>query len=88
MNVVCYSEVRQNFKQVLDEVCSNHEPIVITRQRGEDVVMLSLADYNSLQETVYLLSSPKNAQRLMESAEQIKAAAAQIRSLIEIEPRR
>lgn len=85
MNVLTYSEVRASFKQVMDDVCVHHEPTVITRQRGEHVVMMSLEDYNSMQETVYLLSSPKNAQRLMESMAQIKAGTAKMRELAKIE---
>jgi antitoxin YefM len=69
----------------MDNVCVHHEPTVITRQRGEHVVMMSLEDYNSLQETLYLLSTPKNAQRLMESMAQIKAGKTKIRELIDIE---
>ena len=85
MNVLTYSEVRASFKQVMDDVCVHHEPTIITRQRGEHVVMMSLEDYNSMQETVYLLSSPKNAQRLMESMAQIKAGTAKMRELAKIE---
>ncbi len=72
MNVLTFSEARASFKQTMDDVCNDHVPTVITRQRGEDVVMMSLADYNSMQETMYLLSSPKNASRLMESIAQLK----------------
>jgi antitoxin YefM len=85
MNVLTYTEVRSNFKQAMDNVCVHHEPTVITRQRGEHVVMMSLEDYNSLQETLYLLSTPKNAQRLMESMAQIKAGKTKIRELIDLE---
>ncbi len=85
MNVLTYSEVRASFKQVMDDVCVHHEPTVITRQRGEHVVMMSLEDYNSMQETIYLLSSPKNAQRLMESIAQIKVGTAKIRELANLE---
>ncbi len=73
MNVLTFSEARASFKQAMDDVCNDHVPTVITRQRGEHVVMMSLADFNSMQETMYLLSSPKNANRLMESIAQLKA---------------
>ncbi len=82
MNVLTYSEARASFKQAMDSVCRDHDPTLITRQKGEHVVMLSLDDYNSIQETLYLLSSPKNAQRLSESIAQIKAGKARIRELI------
>ena len=54
-------------------ICAVHNPAVITQQSGEPLVMLSLADFNNIEETLYLLSSPKNAKRLMESFEQFKA---------------
>ena len=82
MNVLTYSEARSGLKQAMDDVCQNHEAILITRQRGEHVVMLSLEDYNSMEETLYLLGSPKNAKRLMASIKQIKAGKAKIRELL------
>ncbi|HPQ97786.1 MAG: type II toxin-antitoxin system prevent-host-death family antitoxin [Thiothrix sp.] len=81
MNVMTYSEARASFKKTLDDVCKHHDPTVITRQRGEHVVMLSLADYNSMQETIYLLSNPNNATRLLRSVKQVKAGKAKIREL-------
>ena len=66
----------------MDDVCKDHNPTLITRVNGEHVVMLSLADFNSMEETMYLLSSPKNADRLMESIAQLKAGRVQTRELI------
>jgi antitoxin YefM len=82
MNVLTFSEARASLKSVMDDVCSDHAPTVITRVNGEHVVMLSLADFNSMQETMYLLGSAKNASRLMESVAQIKAGRAKSRELI------
>jgi len=82
MNVLTYSEARASLKQTMDDVCVHHDPTVITRQRGDHVVMMSLADYNSMQETMYLLSSTNNAQRLIRSIEQVKAGKAKIKELI------
>lgn len=82
MNVLTYTEARASFKQTMDSVCLHHDPTIITRQRGEHVVMMSLADYNSMEETMYLLSSPRNAERLMRSIEQVKAGKAKERGLI------
>ncbi|WP_084170440.1 type II toxin-antitoxin system Phd/YefM family antitoxin [Paraburkholderia ferrariae] len=73
MNILTFSEARAGFKQALDAVCKDHEPTVITRQRGEHVVMISLEDYNSLQETLHLLGTPKNADRLRQSIAEFKA---------------
>ena len=57
----------------MDKVCKNRMPIIITRQRGAATVLLSLADYESLEETSYLLRSPKNSKRLLLSISQLEA---------------
>ncbi|MDD1622675.1 MAG: type II toxin-antitoxin system prevent-host-death family antitoxin [Methylococcaceae bacterium] len=82
MNVLTFSEARASLKTVMDDVCKAHEPTVITRMNGEHVVMLSLADYNSIEETMYLLGSAKNASRLMESIAQLKAGKVQSHELM------
>jgi antitoxin YefM len=66
----------------MDNVCKDHAPTVITRVNGEHVVMLSLADYNSIEETMHLLSSANNASRLRESIAQLRAGKAKPRELI------
>lgn len=81
MNIVTFSEARAGLKAVMDDVCTDHSPTIITRQSGEPVVMLSLADFNSIEETLYLLGSPKNASRLLASFNQLKAGKARIREL-------
>ena len=82
MNILTFSEARASLKTVMDNVCKDHTPTVISRVSGEHIVMLSLADFNSMKETMYLLSSPNNASRLMESIAQLKAGKAQVRELI------
>lgn len=82
MNILTFSEARAGLKSVMDNVGTDHTPTVITRVNGEHVVMLSLSDFNSIQETMHLLGSAKNAHRLMESVAQIKAGKAQPRELI------
>lgn len=82
MNILTFSEARAGLKTVMDDVCNDHTPTVITRVNGEHVVMLSLADFNSMEETMYLLRSPKNAKRLMESVAQLKSGKAQMRELV------
>jgi len=82
MNILTFSEARANLKTVMDDVCKDHTPSVVTRENGEHVVMLSLADFNSMEETMYLLGSANNASRLMESIAQLKAGKAQQRDLI------
>ncbi|OXJ15366.1 type II toxin-antitoxin system Phd/YefM family antitoxin [Burkholderia sp. AU6039] len=82
MNILTFSEARAGLKQAMDDVCRDHEPAVITRQRGEHVVLMSLDDFNSMQETLRLLESPANAKRLSESIAQFNAGKTSIRGLI------
>ncbi|RDU95633.1 type II toxin-antitoxin system Phd/YefM family antitoxin [Trinickia dinghuensis] len=82
MNILTFSQARADFEQALDAVCKNHEPTVITRQRGEHVVMMSLEDYNSLQETLHLLSTPTNSDRLRQSIAEFRASRTFVRELV------
>ncbi len=83
MIAINYSDLRQNMKTNLDRVCNNHEPMIVTRKNGGNVVMLSQEDYESMEETVYLLRSPKNAKRLRESVESFCQGGGSERALIE-----
>jgi antitoxin YefM len=67
-----FSEFRTNLKAFLDEVEENHETLIIKRKTGKGTVVISLDEYNSIMETVHLLSSKNNADRLFESIEQMK----------------
>ncbi len=67
MDAISYTAARENLASTMDKVCSEHAPVVITRKREQSVVMLSLEDYESLEETAYLLRSPANARRLIEA---------------------
>ncbi len=64
MEITTYSNFRQNLKSFLDSVLKTRSPLFVTRSKGEDVVILSKSDYESMEETLYLLSSSKNAERL------------------------
>jgi len=57
----------------MDRVCEGHEPIIITRNAAQAVIILSLADYNALEDTAYLLDSAPNALRLLESIAELEA---------------
>lgn len=73
MHTLTYTTARAKLAETMKQVCEDHEAVIITRQKEEPVVMLSLDDYKSMEETAYLLRSPKNARRLLESvAELIK----------------
>lgn len=65
MKAITYTAARENLASTMNKVCEDHAPVVITRNRDQSVVMISLAEYNALQETSYLLRSPANAKRLL-----------------------
>jgi antitoxin YefM len=71
MTAITYTAARENLASTMDRVCNDHDPVIITRNREQAVVMLSLEDYEALQETAYLLRSPANAKRLIESIESL-----------------
>ncbi len=85
MNTLSYTEARAGFKGVMDTVIDDHEPVIITRQKGSSAVMLSLEDYKSMEETLYLFSTPANAAHLMESIAQLKSGETITRGLIKNE---
>lgn len=64
MDAMSYSKVRANLAKTMEQVCEDHTPVIITRQNSQPVVMLSLADYQSIEETAYLLCNPHNAKQL------------------------
>jgi antitoxin YefM len=72
MEAMTYTEARNHLAAAMDRVTENHEPVIITRRGGQAVVMLSLAEYESLQETAYLLRSPANAKRLLAAVDTLK----------------
>ena len=65
MDAITYSAARANLAATMDRVCNTHEPVIITRNSRQAVVMLSLEDYKALEETTYLLRTPANAKRLL-----------------------
>jgi antitoxin YefM len=83
MNAITYSSARENLARTITEVCRNHDPVIITKKGIESVVMMSLEDYESMKETTYLLRSPKNARRLLESIHQLEEGKGKERALSE-----
>lgn len=82
MDVLTYSDTRANLKAVMDRVVEDHAPVVISRQSGKPVVMVSLEDWEAIEETMYLLSTPANAARLLRAKAQIERGEASERALI------
>ena len=83
MDAITYSSARANLASTMDRVCNDHEPLIITRNGEKAVVMLSLEDYKALEETAYLLRSPANARRLLNSIAQLNAGRGTLRDLAE-----
>ncbi len=83
MKVMTYTSARQNLAKTMKSVCQDHSPIIITRKASEAVVMMSLDDYEALEETAYLLRSPKNTKRLIESVAQLENNGGSERELFE-----
>ena len=77
MQTVTYSEARENLESVLDKVVADRAPVMITRQRGENVVLISASEWAGMEETLYLLRSPRNAERLLEAVRGFEAGEAE-----------
>jgi len=82
MTAISYTAARGKLADTMKKVCDDHDPVIITRRNAEAVVMLSLEDYEALCETNYLLQSPKNAKRLIESIEELNSGKGKERELL------
>lgn len=83
MEAITYTNARQNLAKTMEKVCQDHSPVIITRKKNDSVVIMSLEDYKALEETAYLLRSPKNMRRLVESIAQLENEEGTERELIE-----
>ncbi len=82
MDAFTYTQIRNNFAETMNKVCDDHAPIIITRQNKAPVVMISLEDYNAIEETMHILGNPNNAKRIMDSLKQYKEGEAKVRNLV------
>lgn len=82
MDVMTYSDARAHLKDVMDRAINDRQEVVVTRKKGESVVVVSLETWNSINETLYLLSTPNNAARLRSSIAQLDAGKGEERELI------
>ena len=83
MDAISYTAVRANLAKTMDKVVNDHTPVIITRKRETPVVMVSLEDYQAMEETTYLLRSPANARKLLESIADLEAGNGIQKELIE-----
>jgi len=83
METMSYTAFRNHLASTLDKVSADHTPVLITRQNGDPAVVLSLDDFKSYEETAYLMSSTKNAQRLNQAIDQLENDSGTEQSLIE-----
>jgi len=83
MNAITYTAARENLAATMDRVCEDSEAVIITRNRDQAVVMISLEEYKALEETAYLTRSPANAKRLIESTQSLEKGKGRVRKLKE-----
>ncbi len=83
MEAITYTAARQNLAKTMEKVCRDRTPMIVTRKSSESVVIMSLEDFEALEETAYLLRSPKNTRRLIESIVQLENCKGNEKELME-----
>lgn len=83
MDSISYTSARSNLAKTMEKVCNDHAPVAITRQGQGAVVLISLDDYQALEETAYLLRSPKNTRRLIQAVADLEEGRGEEKSLLE-----
>lgn len=81
MKAITYTAAREGLASTMDQVCRDRAPVVITRNRDQAVVMMSLDDYEELEETAHLLRSPTNARRLLAAMQALESGKGKARKL-------
>jgi antitoxin YefM len=83
MNTITISQAESSLRDVIHQIINDIEPTIITTETGDSIVMLSLEEYNAWQETLYLLSTPANAEQLMQSIAEDKAGYSSEKQLLD-----
>ncbi len=83
MQTLSFTETRANLKAVMDKVVADRAPVAIVRQRGEAVVMISMDEWESIEETLHLLQSPANAKHLLDGIRELDAGRGEVHELID-----
>lgn len=81
MRTLSSTDLRQNLSKVMDRVNDDHEPVIVTRAKGKPVVMVSLEDWASMDETTYLLASPANKAALLEAIDEVNQGKVVIKTM-------
>ncbi len=81
MKAITYTAAREGLASTMDQVCRDRAPVVITRNRDQAVVMMSLDDYEELEETAHLLRSPANARRLLAAIQALESGKGKARKV-------
>ncbi|KQO08109.1 type II toxin-antitoxin system Phd/YefM family antitoxin [Sphingomonas sp. Leaf242] len=84
MQTVTYSDARENLKSVIDKVVADRAPVMITRQRGENVVLILASEWAGMEETLHLMASPANAKRLLDGIARFDASESEEHALIQL----
>lgn len=84
MKAITYTAARENLAATMDRVCEDSEAVVITRNRDQAVVMISMAEYQALEETAYLTRSPANARRLLDAVQSLEKGRGRKRKLKQV----
>ena len=82
MRAISYTAARRDLANTMKKVCEDHDPIIVTRKNNNSVIIMALEDYEALRETAYLLQSPKNAKRLLDSMEELDSGKGLERELV------
>lgn len=83
MDAISYTAARTQLAKIMEQVCEDHSPVIITRNKSPSVVMISLEDYEALQEAAYLLRVSKNARRLLESVVELEQGVGREKTRLE-----
>nr|WP_289073228.1 type II toxin-antitoxin system prevent-host-death family antitoxin [uncultured Halomonas sp.] len=83
MDAISYTAARTQLAKIMEQVCEDHSPMIITRNKAQSVVIISLEDYEALQEAAYLLRVPKNARRLLESVVELEQGGGREKTRLE-----
>jgi antitoxin YefM len=81
MKSITYAAAREGLASVMDQVCQDRAPLIITRNRDQAVVMMSLDDYEEMEETAHLLRSPANVMRLLTAIQSLESGRRRVRKL-------